>query len=543
MKYIRDLLFFFILFLLPISGCIQGQATVSLNHDGSGKVMIEAIIDPCIIGEYEGIWQAYRAYLGRIKETLLKSQGIAAWRQVEWKILPNGRYYFRGQAYFESINDFVIYAGRSKINLNAYYIRDANNSCLELRSVKPQSVQNMAENPNSAYRYNLFAKDVEKLLDSLRFDVIFVLPGKVQQINGFSSVDDNAIHCFIEGRRMNYLLDYINENGLYEFAERWKYSREDFLNNELLPMYFANIGGLKAGFADDNDLFDYDKEQSQARKDIISIIERIDAETAKAKINEKMGQTNQSAERRELKENDEKTINEQMKAALIHESRNEYAKALEIYSQIIASKDVPPRFLARANFRSGMCYFELGDDQKAIEYFEYVVASYPDERLPMMRSMKMINDIHSGLAVRKAEKIGQIPIVVESMPELYMQDVNSNAVDSITVSFSQPMDVENWFCSSFGNAKMPTITGLPYFDEEGRKWTLPVKLEPNEVYAIGFNCGKTAKDKTQLTAGFRNITGKKCKPFVLVFATMSEKNEPTDINIRLIDESESVNSQ
>jgi len=126
MKYTNSLLILVIFSLLPIAGCIQGQATVSLNSDGSGRVEIEAVIDPCGNAKQENIWQSYRNYLAQIKETLLESEGISAWDEVEWKVLPNGKYYFKGLAFFESINDVAIHLGKFNANLRTFYIADAN---------------------------------------------------------------------------------------------------------------------------------------------------------------------------------------------------------------------------------------------------------------------------------------------------------------------------------------------------------------------------------------------------------------------------------
>ena len=70
---------------------------------------------------------------------------------------------------------------------------------------------------------------------------------------------------------------------------------------------------------------------------------------------------------------------------------------------------------------------------------------------------------------------------------------------------------------------------------------LPVRLEPGKVYAIAFNCGDTVKDIENFSAGFRGLSGKMAKPFVLVFATADVDNMPTGIDETLITKSEKIN--
>jgi len=542
MKY---LLVSLLLPLLFVSGCIQGQATVFLNPDGSGKIEIETVTDPCSIGSDAKSWQAYQGFTTQIKNSLIKSEGIDAWTDVDWRVLTNGKLYCKGEAYFKAIDDVVIYLGNLRCNLRTYLTNESGKCFLEIKSLKSELDEpRTTQRPNAAMRYSLFSADVEKMLIGLRLDLVFNLPGNTEKIQGFEGIDKRAVHYTIDGNRMKYLLDYVGEKGLYSLAERRNYNRAEFLNSELLPLYLDNCEPLRVFFTDDGaTIFDYEKEKSKVKKDIIKIVDKLDAAAVIAKINQRNGKTEESEKTNsDTQEKMEFGIDEQLRRGLIFEAKEEYQQAIVIYSKIIDDKKSEAKYLAQAYYRKGICLFELGESDKAIKQFEYVIASFPSERIAAIRSSDMIRDIQDGNAVRKADmKKPDVSMITGSFPGLYADDVNSSGIESITVRFSAPMEISNWFYSSFAPGELPQIMAQPSFDASGRELTLSVKLEPGKVYAIAFNCGDAAKGVRQLKAGFRSQSGLICKPFVLVFATMDEDKKPTGIDEKLIKRSEIIN--
>jgi tetratricopeptide (TPR) repeat protein len=527
--------------MLPIAGCIQGQATVSLNSDGSGKMIIELAIDPCSSQIQGNEWGTYRTYLTQIKDSLLQSEGIDAWSQVEWKNLPNGKFYFKGMAYFNSIDEVVIHLGQTKANLKAIFLKENSHAnILEMKSDKIQAVEKSWEKQNSALRYKLFSADMTEILNEFRLDLIFILPAKAEKLSGFESIDEQTIHYLFSGKKMTYLLEYIRQNSLYQLPERWNYNRMQFFNNELIPLYLDKTESLHVEFAGNSNIFDFAKEKAASKKDIIEIIDRLDGDAVKAKIEHQLAEKQIVTQKPSEPRRPEFDIETKFRNALVYESKNQYEKAISIYTNIIEANHVDVRFIAQAHYRLGLCYFETGDKEKALKQFETVILNFSNQRLPAVRSSNMIRDIRNETAIRKADKVLRGPTIIGSSPDLYVQDVNSKSVTSITIQFSQPMDPTNWFYSSFSPGKLPEVTGPPSFDSEGKSWTLPVKLEPNEVYAIGINCGD-AMTKQNVSPGFRSNKGQLCKPFVLIFATMNDANEPTDIDAKLIDKSEEIN--
>jgi hypothetical protein len=101
----------------------------------------------------------------------------------------------------------------------------------------------------------------------------------------------------------------------------------------------------------------------------------------------------------------------------------------------------------------------------------------------------------------------------------------------------------DWFYSSYAPAMLPVTAGSPKFDSSGLEWTLPVKLEAGKVYAIALNCGDAEKSYKNIQTGFESLSGQRCEPFILVFATADANNAPTLIDDKFIDRCEKINSK
>jgi tetratricopeptide (TPR) repeat protein len=540
-------LLFLLLPLFFVSGCIQGQAALSLNPDGSGSIKIEGLYDPsCCRDNSTDISRTFQSFIQQIKYSLTESNGIEVWKDVNWRILDNGKYYFKGQAYFKSINDVNIYLGNIKCNLKAFYQRNENQNCfLELKSlgIEPNYA---ASDKLLARRYEIFCADVEKMIEKLQLSIILNVPSKIQKSNGFEKIDSQIVQYVIDGKQLSLLFKSIKSQGQYESAEKWNLEPAEYVNNELLPLWLKSQKPLWIYFADSNEfLFNYDKQVSDARKEYGNILERLESavkqpEKFKPVLNKGTDNQPNTPPKSIIDNND---INAQLRSGLVFEAKDKYRDAAEIYSGIIEENKTDSEHLAHAYYKLGVCYFEMGYTSKALEQLEYVLANFPSQRVAALRSLKMIQDIRGGTAIRKADQNpSEQPTIVSTSPEIYINDVDFR-LDKITVKFSLPVQESSWFYSSLSPGVLPQITAEPALDSSGTQWTLPVKLAPGKVYAIAFNCGDAVKDINNFNAGFKGLSGKLCKSFVLVFATAGEDNMPTGIDETLITKSEKINAE
>ena len=540
---------YLLLLLIPmclIAGCIQGQASLSLNPDGSGSIKFEALYDPhCCRDNPTEISQTFQSFIEQIKNTLTESEGIEAWKDVDWRVLDNGKFYFKGQAFFKSINDVNIHPGNIKGNLKVSYQRNENQNCiLELKSLKTEPNYTVSAE-HSVKRYEIFCDDVKKMVGKLQLSILINLPSDIQKLSGFEKLDSRIVQFVIDGKQLSLLFQSLKEQGQYELAEKCNFQPGEYINNELLPGWLKSQKPLWIYFADSSEsLFNYDKQVSEAKKDYSRILEK--AELAVKPTETNIPVPNKGIEEPNIQPSskiDSNDINARLRAGLSYEAKDKYGDAAEIYSKIIEENKTDAEHAAQAYYRLGMCYFEMGHTAKALEQFEYVLANYPSQRFAALRSLKMTQDIRGGTAIRKADKNpSDTPTIISTNPEIYINDVNSR-LDRITIKFSRPVRESSWFYSSLSPGILPQVTGEPALDSSSNEWTLPVKLEPGKVYAIAFNCGDAVKDIENFSAGFRGLSGKMAKPFVLVFATADEDNMPTGIDESLIKKAEEINSK
>ncbi len=76
------------------------------------------------------------------------------------------------------------------------------------------------------------------------------------------------------------------------------------------------------------------------------------------------------------------------------------------------------------------------------------------------------------------------PIVLNMTPANNESDVDPS-LNMITVTFSVPM--AGGFSWTGGGDKYPKTTGKPYWSQDRKTCTLPVRLKPNWSYRLGLN--------------------------------------------------------
>jgi len=479
--------------LIFTAGCIDGVTVLSINNDGSGKVTFEGLFD---YAAYCAITDTNCAavepfFLSQVKK-MLTSGTFETWKEVTWKLLDDGKCYFKGTAYFKDINKTDFFIGSIKSNLKILY-NTGQEPILELQYLPDDTVpgnQRMGSLPPS-------------LFSTLSVNLVVTLPADIKETENFELLDRQTAMFVFQGR---------------DLAEAAAKNR--------LSGYFRDKGAIKLVLASaGKDLFDYQSQVQYAQKEFEKILKRIQATCAA-----------QNTEESNLK-ND---FNTRMRRGLAAEAQKDFNEALVIYTDIIDDANADEKYKAAASFQIGVCLLKMGNREKAQEQFEYVITNYPLQGTAALKSVKMLQNIRTGKAGQELQEQKKIPFVVDTIPGLYSENVDPN-IGSIKIIFSEPMKQANWFYSSFSPLPLPEAAGQPSFDQAGLGWTLPVKLEPGKVYAITVNYGSDEEKVKNVQAGFRSVLGEKCEAFVLVLATADEEQSPTRIDEKIIEECEKIN--
>ena len=517
---------YLLIFALPLiftAGCIDGLAVLSINKDGSGKVTFEGLFDYAVYSAITDMNYAAAEpfFLGQIKK-MLTSGGFVAWNEVTWKLLDDGKCYFKGTAYFKDINKTDFFIGSVKSNLKILF-NPGEEPLLELKYSADDTI------PENQRIESL----PPALFTTFSMSLVITLPANIEEAENFELLDPQTAMFVLEGR------------DLAEAAAK-----------DRLGEYFRNKGAVKLVLASaGKDLFDYQTEVQWAQSEFEKILKSLQitqmAENAAGRLEK--DSLSEEADKSSAASGLKNDLNAQLRLGLLAQVQGNFEQAIKIYRDISDSTDTDEKYKARASYHIGVCLFETGHTEQAVEQFEFVLNNYPLQRDAALKSVKMIQDIQSGTAARRIQKKEQKPkpFVVNAVPGLYSEDIDPN-VKAITIIFSEPMKKTDWFYSSFAPALMPSSAGQPSFDQAGLEWTVPVKLGPGKVYAIavnphhqyigvGVNYGSDDEKVADIQAGFRSILGQKCENFVLVFATADEQRMPTLINEKIIEECEKIN--
>jgi tetratricopeptide (TPR) repeat protein len=542
-------LLFLALPLVFIAGCIDGQAVISINKDGSGKAAYEGIFD----------WPGYCAAMGLDCKTaekffvgelgkMLTGEGFETWDEVSWKLLNDGRCYFKGTAYFKDINktDFLIGSVKSKLKIS---LRPEQEGGLTLE-LKYSADDKISENQ---WTESL----PQALLETFRVNIIISSFADIKEAENFEKLDSRTAMFALSGK------DLLQVEGPDHLGEYFK-------SKGVIKLVLASTG---------KDLFDYQAQVQHSRSAFEKTLEDIQASQAAQSAGDWPGKDNQAVESNSVS-GIHKTIaaesapkndfNARMRHGLSAESQGDFNEALKIYKNIANDANTDEKYKAAASFQIGVCLLRMGSRKKAEAQFEYVIENYALQRAPALKSVKMLRNIRMGEADQKTQRQKQHLFVVGTFPELYSQDADPN-IRTIKIVFSEPMIKTDWFYSSFSppvvslpalstrgeqsrtmpkgpalskaeglnQTLLPQSNGLPSFDPCGLEWTLPVKLQPGKVYVIAVNYSDS--EISNIQAGFRSVAGLRCAKFVLLFATAGQEQQPTPIDDEIIKECDKIN--
>ncbi len=187
------------------AGCFEGKADVTLNPDGTGKIVGEITFQPT------GPWAGRTASdpnlrlndpEARMKEVVLKilksSRGIEAWKDVSFKRLPDDRIQFKGTAYFDDISKVRIYPddvksraafGHEDDKILMLILHRPKDKDARRTSRRTYTAESLAARMKSMRRSYREAKGPIGLqLASMKLDLRFHVPGVPNDAKGFEQV-------------------------------------------------------------------------------------------------------------------------------------------------------------------------------------------------------------------------------------------------------------------------------------------------------------------------------------------------------------------
>lgn len=276
--------------LVFTTGCFDTKEDFTINPDGSGKVVQECAFRAISLGNQNQ--DPETALTNAVREVLEQSRGVEAWRDVSYKLLDDGRFYFKGTAYFTNLSNLDI---KNQTMLEFNWKKSANGRVLlTLRTNKSETHNGISFASQSRASGKLSPAELDKkikrqrfefqqskpmlatMLGSMKQDVVFHLPGKVASHSNFTN--DNAGHLEIKfsGAKLLAAMEKLVND------DQWcrEHNGTGFSNMQQKPVMDAEINQLVFGQkapvsatieTGTQPLFNYSAEVAKARKDYAKI--------------------------------------------------------------------------------------------------------------------------------------------------------------------------------------------------------------------------------------------------------------------------------
>jgi hypothetical protein len=205
---------------LAAAGCLDTEQDFTLNPDGSGKVKIKAVGAPFQLdfGQKKTSPEESAAKAGR--ETLEKSQGVDAWKDVDCVVRDDGKLAFTGTAYFKDLKGLRLSVLGMQSDGPELGLQDDGKGglVLELKGdkkgpkEKPEPVKLSDEQLKAKMReerakYQQGKAFMESFLKELRLKTRVTLPGTVADAGLFKADGPSTVEIALDGKALLKTLD------------------------------------------------------------------------------------------------------------------------------------------------------------------------------------------------------------------------------------------------------------------------------------------------------------------------------------------------
>jgi len=196
------------------AGCLETKHTYTVNPNGSGKVLVEATLLPSnILG---GRSDPDARVKNTVSDILTKSRGVAAWKDVEYKRLKDGRLWFRGTAYFGKLSEVQLahvqihackwtreHADRFKLDVADVSNKDGKEP--KPRRLSKEEMKKETAKQRAAYQE---MKEIRRtMFSAVKVTLSFHLPGTAQTKTNLRQGEDKALHVTVDAQGIGRAMD------------------------------------------------------------------------------------------------------------------------------------------------------------------------------------------------------------------------------------------------------------------------------------------------------------------------------------------------
>jgi hypothetical protein len=280
--------------LLFLTGCFDTKEDFTLNPDGSGKVTIESVFAPFQLDMNDDDKKTPDQKLqGAIKDVLDNAKGVAAWRDVSYKMQDDGRVWFKGTAYFADLSrvefqniaamNFTLQKTNGGLVLESQ-MNNKNDQGKNLAPAKLSDAEMAAKTKESRASYQSSRPMMVGFFATLHQQAVFHLPGAASEVSNFKTTPAGDLQINFDGTNMLAAMDALTTSD-----DWWRkqlavsgnvmqdgVSMDDELNEKLFGQKAPVRAFITGGGAEK---FDYATEVAAAKKEYAALQKKLGADS------------------------------------------------------------------------------------------------------------------------------------------------------------------------------------------------------------------------------------------------------------------------
>ena len=274
--------------LALLAGCFETKQEFTLNPDGSGKVVHESTFQNVSFSlKTETPEQQLKKAAA---EVIQKSKGVDAWRDVSFKLLDDGRIYFKGTAYFK---DLAALEFPNQTMLEFDWARAADGTgVLTLRNKKggEQDSGKAAKKPvdwsklspverakkikEERAKFQQMKPMMAGILGAMKHEVVLHLPGRPGESTAFTKDPSGALSLQFDGAKLLSAMEALMNDDIWLAQNAGSLGGQEApaMDERMSTLMFGAKGPVRAtvkGLA--GAAFDYDAEVAAAKEDFATV--------------------------------------------------------------------------------------------------------------------------------------------------------------------------------------------------------------------------------------------------------------------------------
>jgi len=292
---------FSVLVLLPViflAGCLEVEDEYTLNPDGSGKVLHRAWFQNVNLNLTGNEPDPEKQMRDAVQTLLTESEGIEAWKDVQFQLGSDGRIHFSGIAYFSSMNDVKFKHGGISADLLSFSWEPQPDGTAVLGLRSDEGVEDdlapgveiddmEAEMARQRASYLQMKPMMTGMMGGMKARATIRLPAEPASVSNFQQLEDGSVSIALDGEKLieNINAFIMDDERIKEMILEGK-SIQDAQEMEgmMAREIFGADGPVRVVVGPGQPLFDYAAEVSAAQAAFPDLLENLGLEGATSQV-------------------------------------------------------------------------------------------------------------------------------------------------------------------------------------------------------------------------------------------------------------------